>query len=65
MATDPRPGELREADMLARPVHHVGFHVPDLRAAIDNWVTVYRAGPFYVLERVTFDECTSRGVPAV
>lgn len=51
--------------MLARRLHHVGFSVPDVRAAIDDWVTVYGAGPFYLLEHVTFDECTSRGAPAI
>jgi Glyoxalase/Bleomycin resistance protein/Dioxygenase superfamily len=39
--------------------------MPDLRAAIDMWVTVYGAGPFYLLEHVAFDECTSRGDPAI
>jgi catechol 2,3-dioxygenase-like lactoylglutathione lyase family enzyme len=48
-----------------RPIHHVGFHVPDLRAAIDTWVHVYGAGPFYLNEHVAFDECTSQGTPAV
>ena len=52
------------AAVLARPVHHLGFHVPDLRAAIETWVGVHGAGPFYVLEHVTFDECTSGGAPA-
>jgi methylmalonyl-CoA/ethylmalonyl-CoA epimerase len=51
--------------MVPRPIHHVGFNVPDLSAAIDKWVTVYAAGPFYVNEHVTYDECTSRGNPAV
>lgn len=50
---------------LPRPIHHLGFHVPDLRAAIDHWVTVYGAGPFYMLEHVTFDECRSGGAPAI
>jgi catechol 2,3-dioxygenase-like lactoylglutathione lyase family enzyme len=50
---------------LPRPIHHVGFLVPDLPAAIDTWVTVYGAGPFYLLEHVTYDECTSGGSPAV
>jgi hypothetical protein len=50
---------------LPRPIHHIGFHVPDLRAAVDTWVTVYGAGPFYLLEHVAFDECTSGGTPAV
>jgi methylmalonyl-CoA/ethylmalonyl-CoA epimerase len=58
MAGDARPPRLR-------PVHHVGFHVPDLRAAVDTWVTVHGAGPFYLLEDVAFDECTSGGAPAV
>ena len=39
--------------------------MPDLRAAIDTWVTVYGAGPFYVLEHVAYDECTASGTPAV
>ncbi len=52
------------APVVSRPVHHLGFHVLDLRAAIDTWVNVHGAGPFYMLERVTFDECTSGGAPA-
>ena len=48
-----------------RPVHHIGFSVPDLRVAIDTWVTVYGAGPFYVNEHVAYDECTSNGTPAI
>jgi len=64
MAGDASPAGPVAAPFLPRPIHHVGFHVPDLRAAIDTWVTVYGAGPFYVLEHVTFDECTSRGAPA-
>jgi hypothetical protein len=50
--------------LLSRPIHHFGFHVPDLRAAIETWVTVYGAGPFYLLEHVALDECTSEGAPA-
>jgi catechol 2,3-dioxygenase-like lactoylglutathione lyase family enzyme len=53
------------APFLPRPIHHVGFSVPDLRAAIDTWVTVHGAGPFYLLEHVAYDECTSSGAPAV
>ena len=64
MAGDPSPAEPVTAPFLLRPIHHVGFHVPDLRAAIDTWVTVYGAGPFYLLEHVTFDECTYGGAPA-
>jgi catechol 2,3-dioxygenase-like lactoylglutathione lyase family enzyme len=53
------------APFLPRPIHHIGFHVPDLRAAIDRWMTVHGAGPFYVNEHVAYDECTSSGTPAV
>ena len=63
-SADARPDGPVGAAVLSRPVHHLGFHVPDLRAAIDTWVTVHGAGPFYSLERVTFDECTSGGSPA-
>jgi methylmalonyl-CoA/ethylmalonyl-CoA epimerase len=48
-----------------RPIHHLGFSVPDLLPAIDTWVTAYGAGPFYVNEHVAYDECTSGGTPAV
>lgn len=50
---------------LPRPIHHVGFNVPDLPAAIDTWVTAYGAGPFFVNEQVAYDECTSGGTPVV
>ena len=65
MASHARPAEPITAPFLQRPIHHVGFHVPNLRAAIDTWVTVYGAGPFYLLEHVAYDECTSSGTPAV
>lgn len=39
--------------------------MPDLRAAIEAWVTVHGAGPFFLNEHVAFDECTSDGMPAV
>jgi catechol 2,3-dioxygenase-like lactoylglutathione lyase family enzyme len=44
-----------------RAVHHVGFNVPDLRAAIDTWATTYGAGPFFLNEHVAYDEATSSG----
>lgn len=50
--------------MPPRPIHHVGFNVPDLRTAIDTWATVYGAGPFYVNEHVAYDEAASGGAPA-
>jgi catechol 2,3-dioxygenase-like lactoylglutathione lyase family enzyme len=65
MASDARTAGPITARFLPRPIHHVGFNVPDLRAAIDTWVTVYGAGPFYVNEHVAYDECTSSGTPAL
>ena len=50
---------------LPRPIHHVGFNVPNLRTAIETWVTVYGAGPFYVNEHVAYDECATGGTPVV
>ena len=60
----PREGPTA-AGLLGRPLHHVGFNVPDLRAAIDTWVAVYAAGPFYINEHVAYDESTASGAPAV
>jgi catechol 2,3-dioxygenase-like lactoylglutathione lyase family enzyme len=51
--------------LVGRPIHHVGLTVPDLRAAIETWATVYGAGPFFVNEHVAYDECTSSGAAAV
>jgi hypothetical protein len=47
-----------------RPIHHIGFHVPDLRVAIDWWQAAYGVGPFDMTEHVSYDECTSSGTPA-
>jgi methylmalonyl-CoA/ethylmalonyl-CoA epimerase len=65
MASDAWAAGPVTAPSLPRPIHHVGFNVSDLRAAIGTWVTVYGAGPFYVNEHVAYDECTSSGAPAV
>jgi methylmalonyl-CoA/ethylmalonyl-CoA epimerase len=39
--------------------------VPDLREAIQTWVTVYGTGPFYVNEHVAYDDCAPNGTPAM
>ena len=64
MESDARAARPATGLFLPRAIHHVGFHVSDLRAAIDTWLAVYRAGPFYVSEHVAYDECTSSGTPA-
>jgi hypothetical protein len=46
------------------PIHHIGLNAPDLRAAIDTWMNVNGAGPFYVNEHVAYDECTASGSAA-
>jgi hypothetical protein len=65
MASDARLADAVNTEFLSRPIHHLGFNVVDLRGAIDTWVTVHGAGPFYVNEHVSYDECTSGGIPAV
>lgn len=65
MASDAGAAERVTVPFLSRPIHHVGFNVTDLRPAIDTWVAVYGAGPFYVNEHVVYDECTAYGAPAV
>jgi methylmalonyl-CoA/ethylmalonyl-CoA epimerase len=49
------------ASVLRRPLHHIGFIVPDLDRAIGQWVSIYGAGPFFKLEHVTFETCESHG----
>jgi methylmalonyl-CoA/ethylmalonyl-CoA epimerase len=46
------------------PIHHLGFVVPDLSRSIERWVTLFGAGPFFVLEQIHFDRCESHGGPA-
>jgi methylmalonyl-CoA/ethylmalonyl-CoA epimerase len=65
MASDARRPGPGTTPFVPRAIHHVGFNVPDLRAAIETWVRAYGAGPFYVNEHVAYDECTSSGTPAV
>jgi Glyoxalase/Bleomycin resistance protein/Dioxygenase superfamily len=57
------PGGPQRADL--RPVHHVGYVVPDLRAAIDRWVTTVGAGPFFMMEHMQLDEALYLGEPCV
>jgi hypothetical protein len=50
----------------ARGVHHVNYLVEDIPAAVDRWVEVFGAGPFFWLgERIEFDECNFRGESCV
>ena len=46
-------------------VHHHGYVVSELESAVDAVVRSTGAGPFFVMENVSFDELTSAGEPAV
>jgi catechol 2,3-dioxygenase-like lactoylglutathione lyase family enzyme len=47
--------------VMRHPIHHMGFLVPDIGAAVEHWRTVYGVGPFFRLEHVVFDRCTAGG----
>jgi catechol 2,3-dioxygenase-like lactoylglutathione lyase family enzyme len=47
-----------------RPIHHVGYFVDDIPAAVNWAVTTLGAGPFFVAAHITFDEVTYLGEPA-
>lgn len=44
-----------------RPISHVSYAVADLERAVHHWSTALGAGPFFLVERVRFDELTHRG----
>ncbi|HWI72024.1 MAG TPA: VOC family protein [Baekduia sp.] len=45
-------------------VHHLGYVVDDLRAAIPRAIVTLQTGPFFLIEHLAFDETTFRGGPA-
>jgi Glyoxalase/Bleomycin resistance protein/Dioxygenase superfamily len=48
-----------------RPVHHYGYVVAALEAAVDRVVRALGAGPFFRMDHVALDTVTSEGEPAV
>jgi catechol 2,3-dioxygenase-like lactoylglutathione lyase family enzyme len=48
-----------------RPLHHLGYVVHDLPAAVERFSTTTGAGPFFAMEHLAFDEVTYAGAPAV
>jgi len=49
-----------------RPIHHVCYVVDDIPTAVDRWVALTGAGPFFHLgEHVRFDETLLEGEPCV
>ena len=50
--------------MIDRPIHHVCYVVDDIPKAIDQWVELTGAGPFFNLgEHVEFEETLLEGEP--
>ncbi|HEY5332104.1 MAG TPA: VOC family protein, partial [Solirubrobacterales bacterium] len=37
------------------PLSHVGFVVDDIPRAVERWTSAYGAGPFLLLENISFD----------
>jgi methylmalonyl-CoA/ethylmalonyl-CoA epimerase len=48
-----------------RIVHHLAYVVDDIEKAVQHWSFALGAGPFYVIERMVFDEMSHRGKPCV
>jgi catechol 2,3-dioxygenase-like lactoylglutathione lyase family enzyme len=46
-------------------IHHVGYVVEDIPAAVEWAVSTLGAGPFFLIEHLEFDEVTFEGRPAV
>jgi methylmalonyl-CoA/ethylmalonyl-CoA epimerase len=54
MVSDGGPGTL--GTLPDHPIAHIGYVVPDLRQTIEIWGKTFGAGPFFLLEDVSFDE---------
>jgi catechol 2,3-dioxygenase-like lactoylglutathione lyase family enzyme len=46
------------------PIHHVGYYVGDLEAAVAQAVETFGMGPFFRMEHAVFDSVTYEGEPA-
>lgn len=44
---------------------HVGYVVDDIAQAVSHWVEALGAGPFFLIDSVTFDDLDYSGGPAV
>jgi methylmalonyl-CoA/ethylmalonyl-CoA epimerase len=44
-----------------RIVHHLSYVVDDIEKAVHHWSTALGAGPFYIIERMVFDEMSHKG----
>jgi catechol 2,3-dioxygenase-like lactoylglutathione lyase family enzyme len=46
-------------------IHHVGYVVPDLPAAVERFSAGFGAGPFRIMENIPLEDVTFEGEPAV
>lgn len=57
--------------VVGHPISHISYQVQDIPSAVDTWVEVFGAGPFFLLEHIAFervehfDDLHPRGAPAV
>ena len=54
---------LRRREGRMTEIHHIGYVVEDLQAAIPQAIATLGTGPFFLIEHMTFDETTYRGGP--
>jgi catechol 2,3-dioxygenase-like lactoylglutathione lyase family enzyme len=53
------------AEVGLRPIRHIGYYVEDIEPAVERWVSVLGAGPFFDLGWVEFEYVTHHGEPGV
>ena len=53
------------ARVLNRPISHISYALPEIAAVVEHWSSVLGAGPFFLIDRVQFDEVTYDARPAV
>ncbi|MEZ0366055.1 VOC family protein [Mycobacterium sp. pUA109] len=50
----------------SRPIHHIGYVVDDISAAVGRWVTMFGAGPFFwIAKHMSFPDARYDGEPCV
>lgn len=60
-----QPSMARSGPTRLGPIVQLGYVVTDLPAAIDYWVGMFGAGPFFRFEDITFPEWRYRGEPTI
>ena len=52
------------AELLGKPLHHLGYVVDDVHAAAAYWSQTFGIGPFILFEHMVFDSVIYDGAPA-